>query len=69
MPQIDTNKQRFFASMHLQSKLFFFIPVDFELSDLQRVFTAEMTVPECSLAFLVSLLQLGVGKDPLASTI
>lgn len=61
MPQMDTNKQRFFTSMHLQSKLFFFIPVDFELSDLQRVFTAEMTVPECSLAFLVSLLQLGDG--------
>lgn len=69
MPQIDTNKQRFFNSMHLQSKLFFFIPVDFELSDLQRVFTAEMTVPEHSLASLVSLLQLGDGKDPLASTI
>jgi len=55
--------------MHLQSKLFFFIPVDIELSDLQKVFIANITVPECSLAFLVSLLQLGDGKDPLASTV
>lgn len=66
MPQLGTNKQRFSTSTHLKSKLFFFIPVDF---DLQRVFTAEMTVPECSLAFLVSLLQLGGGKDPRTSTI
>lgn len=69
MPHIDKNKQRFFTSLHFQSKLFFFISVDFELSDQQRVFTAEMTVPECSLAFLVSLMQLGDGADMLASTI
>lgn len=69
MPQIDKNKQRFFTSLHLQSKLFFFISVDFELSDLQRVFTAEITVPECRLAFLVALLELGNGAGTLASTI
>jgi len=43
--------------------------MDFELSDLLRVFMAEMTVPGCSLAFLASLQQQGDGKDPLTFTI